>query len=338
MSKTLVIYSYYQKNDEYVKNLEFFIKNAIYDDIDYIFCINGKECSISIPSQPNIKLLPRDNKDYDFGAYSDALETVNIDLYDYFFFINTSVRGPFLPEDIRSNTRWTAPFIKLLTDDVKLVGTSINIFNITDPAELNKKPISLLTETGYNPPFAHVQSQVFLLGKEGLQFLISKKFFEQPPESDFDTFIILREVMLSQLILKNNWNINCILKKYQGVDYRNITEDINTTSVNGDPYYIGAYFGENIKPYDVIFIKTNRNVSTDEIIQLTDDYYIYNTHPTNYIETFEGGDAAENNNFGKYIRKVLLWTFILILITSIIKLIQNLFKKTKTASKYYRKK
>jgi len=339
VEKTLVIYSYYEKNDEYIKNFEFFLKNAIYHDIDYIFCINGKKFSLTIPDSPNIKVLPRDNHDYDFGAYAEALNTVDINLYDYFFFINTSVRGPFLPEDIRSTTRWTTPFIKLLVGDVKLVGTTINILNITDPATQKDMALDLLIDKGYKPPFTHVQSQVFLLGREGLDFLIKNDFFKQSAEIEFVKFIVLREVMLSQLIIKHGWNINCLLPKYQGLDYRTITADINPTSVNGDPYYINSYFGSNIRPYDVVFIKTNRNVSTDEITQLTNNYFTDSTHPTNYIETFEGGDAIDNNiDTEKYIQKVLLWTFILILITGIIKLIHTLFKKTKLVSKRSRKK
>jgi len=289
MSKVIVIYSYYQKNDEYVKNLEFFIKNGIHDDIDYLFCINGHECSVDIPSQSNIRVLKRDNINYDFGAYSGALKNININIYDYFFFINTSVRGPFIPEKDRLKIKWTQPFIKLFTKDVKLVGTSINILNATDPEIIKSMSLNLLIDKGYRAPFIHVQSQVFVLNKESLHFLIVKNFFNQSHEEDFIKFIALREVLMSQLILKNGWNINCILPKYQGLDYRKISKDINTTSIHGDPYYPGAYFGKSIEPYDVIFIKTNRNVSPNKIIELTDQYYISNIHSQSdiIVETFD---------------------------------------------------
>jgi len=309
--KSIVIYSYYQKNDEYIKNFEFFLQNGIYKDIDYIFCINGYECSIDIPRLPNIKILERDNIDYDFGAYSDALKTLYIDSYDYFFFLNTSVRGPFLPEDSRSN-KWTLPFIKLLKDDVKLVGTSINIYNVTDPKEQQNPNVQLLIKKGLKPPFVHVQSQMFLLDKIAIKYLISKKFFNQTPETDFNKFIALREVMMSQLILKNNWNINCLLPKYKNLDYRTLDHDINPTSTGGDPYYPGAYFGDSIDPYDVIFIKTNRNVSTDKILELTDEYSIYNANSkTNIIEKFE---SPSNNVEPNYLYRLLPLLIILTLI------------------------
>lgn len=56
---------------------------------------------------------------------------------------------------------------------------------------------------------------------------------------------------MSQIILKNNWNINCILSKYTGYDYRLIKNNFNTTSE--DPYYRDGYFGNTIKPEEVIF-------------------------------------------------------------------------------------
>ena len=321
MSKTLVIYSYYEKNDEYIKNFKFFLDNALYDDIEYIFCINGHQCSIDIPKQSNIKILPRDNKDFDFGAYQDAIKSIFIDSYKYFFFINTSVRGPFLPNDLRKKIRWTDPFIELLTNNVKLVGTSINIFNAPNKNPKQDPYFDLLISKGYNPPFSHIQSQFFLLDNEGLKFLISKEFFNQPPETSFEKFIILREVQMSLLILKNGWNINCVLPKYKGLDYRTLTHDINPTSIDGDPIHPTAYFGGDIKPYDVIFIKTNRGISTEEIIKLTDQYYIYNKDKTDYIEPFANKTATFNYKY------FLIILCILILIIIFIKPLKNLYKR-----------
>lgn len=308
MTNTLVIYSYYQKNDEYVKNFEFFLKFGIYPDIDYIFCINGRECSITIPNLPNIKIIERDNIGFDFGSYYDALKTIDINAYKYFFFINTSVRGPFLPDNIRSNIKWTQPFIELLKGDVKLVGTSINVLNFNN--NTNNDFITQMSkhiiELGYKPPFPHVQSQMFLLDNESLNYLLSENLFNYSIDNDFVKTIALREVLMSLLILKSGWNINCILEKYRNIDYRTIKDDINPTSATGDPYYPGAYFGNSIKPYDVIFIKTNRGVSTKEIIELTDGYYIYDSHPTNYIEPFDNSNNinSPSNNYTNRINTI----------------------------------
>ena len=334
MTNTLVIYSYYQKNDEYVKNFEFFLKFGIYPDIDYIFCINGRECSITIPNLPNIKIIERDNIGFDFGSYYDAIKTIDINAYKYFFFINTSVRGPFLPDNIRSNIKWTQPFIELLKGDVKLVGTSINIFNIKNGNTqdyLNNQITKPLIDLGYQPPFPHVQSQMFLLNNESLNYLLSENFFNISTDNNFDKTIALREVLMSLLILKKGWNINCILDKYKNLDYRTIKEDINHTSVGGDSYYTGAYFGNSIKPYDVIFIKTNRGVSTKEIIELTDGYYIYDSHSTNYIEPFDNINSPSNNTISEVhteFYNLRLWhlVFILFIVFLVIVIVLYLIK------------
>ena len=53
-------------------------------------------------------------------------------------------------------------------------------------------------------------------------------------------------------------NIQLILSKYKDHNYIDIDDDINPTSLDGDPYFQGAYFGESIDPYEVIFYKNNR--------------------------------------------------------------------------------
>ena len=105
----------------------------------------------------------------------------------------------------------------------------------------------------------------------------------------------IEEIPLEINSFKDNENIsrvcsicqeNYINGKLQDSVSGQFTDLINPTTGEGDPYYPNAYFGNTIKPYDVIFIKTNRGVSTDEIIKLTDQYYIYNTNKTDYIEPF----------------------------------------------------
>ena len=85
-------------------------------------------------------------------------------------------------------------------------------------------------------------------------------FFNQETinQLDFESLIIRKEIGLSQIALKNNWNINCNLMLYKNLDYRNITKDINPTSHEGDPYYQNAFFGMTIEPQQVVFFKNAR--------------------------------------------------------------------------------
>jgi len=249
------IYAYYEKNDLYKNNFKYFLDNAILDNVDYYIIING-ECSIKINNKNNLKIYYRENKGYDFGAYSYALKKINKS-YNYYFFINTSVCGPYLKDPSK---KWIDPFLELLNNDTKLVGTSINIFS----KNLIENKYNLKNIYQKDAPYTHVQSMFFCIDNEALQFLKNVNFFDEKEinnSTNIKYVIAHKEIGMSQLLLKNNWNINCILPKYKNIDYRKVKKDINYTSLNGDPYYKNRYFGNTIDKYDVIFFKNNRLIN-----------------------------------------------------------------------------
>ena len=254
-NKICCFYAYYEKDDLYKKNFEYFLKNGILDNVDYYIILNG-DCSVAINNSSNINVLKRKNKGYDFGAYSYAIKQLKKD-YDYYFFINTSVRGPYLNNHYTSNKNWTDCFIDLFNKkDVKIVGTSINMF----PFDLFEN-YNLKVLYKKNKPFTHIQSMFFCIDHEYFNFLNKKKFFDEEELNNTNNIayvIANKEIGLSQLALNNGWNINSILSKFKDKDYRKIKTDFNTTSLNGDPYYEKAYFGKTIDKYDAIFLKTNR--------------------------------------------------------------------------------
>jgi hypothetical protein len=239
------LYAYYEKDNDYKNNFEYFLQNGILNDVDYYIIINGKS-SVILPEQENIIIFYRENKGYDFGAYSYTIPYVSKN-YDYYFFMNTSVCGPYLKN---SSKNWTEYFIELFNnDDVKVVGTTINIHN---PNGNNVKPLS------------HIQSMFFCINAEYYNYLLINNFFNEDEinNMDFQTIIDTKEIGLSQIALNNNWNINCILPGYKDLDYRIITTNINesSNSHDGDPYYNYSYFEKTIDKYDVIFFKTNRKL------------------------------------------------------------------------------
>lgn len=252
-NKIGVYYCYYERDDQYKENLTFFLKHGLLDHIDYFFVING-ECSVSIPNKKNIFVFQRENRGYDFGAYAYLFQKFDFSHYAYHFFCNTSVRGPFLSPDT-SYKNWSEPFLELLNHDVKLVGTTINVVSGNYFQYLNKKYMHLNCHA-----IPTVQSMMFAIDKEYFEFLNERNFFDLDKicQLSFEEVIAYQEINLSMLALENGWNIDCIASLYQGKDYRLINADFNPTSCSGDPVFPGAYFGNTLHPYDVIFFKTNR--------------------------------------------------------------------------------
>jgi hypothetical protein len=256
-NKLCCIFAYYEKNESYKHNLLFFLENGILNEIDYFIVINGPS-TINFSSlnlnYKNIKLIYRENKGFDFGAYSHVVENILQKEYDYYIFLNSSIKGPFLKDQ---NIKWYQPFLKLFNNNVKIVGTSINIYTNNDDLNLNYL-------FGHKQPYTHVQSMFFIIDNEYFKYLNKINFFNEQKINNITNFIQLineYEVGLSQYALINSWNINCILDKYKNLDYVNdIKHDINFSSISGDSYYTNAYFGGTIDPYDVIFFKTNRDI------------------------------------------------------------------------------
>lgn len=248
-NKICCLYAYYEKDDKYKQNLQYFLDNGILDNVDYYFIINGN-CTVEIPEHPNIKVLQRQNKGWDFGAWSYGVNHLN-HVYDYYFFMNTSVCGPYT-----SSPNWTNPFLELFGNDVKVVGTSINIYPFYNLSNYNLSQIY-----NHNSPFPHVQSMFYCIDHEYFEYLRHIDFFNESEINniqDFHELIIRKEIGLSQHAILNGWNINCILPKYRGLDYRTIRENINHSAPDGDPYSKNRYFGDSIDKYEVIFYKNNR--------------------------------------------------------------------------------
>jgi hypothetical protein len=257
--KICCIYAYYEKNELYKSNFEYFLNHAILDHVDYYIVINDNS-SIAIPEKhSNITVYYRQNFGYDFGAYCHGLNKI-IKSYDFYFFCNTSVRGPYFLDDYihQDKKDWVDYFIGLFnTDEIMIVGTTINIRN-------NKMyyQFDLSCLYGEKKVYSHVQTMFFCLKKDYFLYLNQINFFNEDELCDKNkNYIILyKEFGLSQLALNAGKNINCLLFKYRNLNYTTLTTDINPTSREGDPYFESAYFAESINPYQVIFFKNNRGL------------------------------------------------------------------------------
>lgn len=243
----LCIYAYYEKNRQYKDNFQFFLDYAINKNVQYVFVING-ECTIDLTylkSKKNVEFMYRENTGFDFGAYAYCINEKNIENFDHFIFCNSSVRGPL---DSSKTEFWQDSFLTMINENTKLVGVSINILTHYD-----KKLDNI------EFPYSHVQSMIFAMDYECLQYLKQSIFgLDTLDLIDKEEVILKREILMSQLVLQNGWNINCCLNKYKDLDYRSLKKDINPTSHYGDPSYKNKYFGSTYTIDDgALFMKTD---------------------------------------------------------------------------------
>jgi hypothetical protein len=124
-ARALVLYAYHE-TPAGKKNLEFFLRHGLLhrSEAQYVFICNGAH-TIDFPKLSHVTVLTRENTCFDFGAWDVGLRSVDTNQFKYFVFINASVRGPFLPAWARWLT-WLEVFTRLITTEIKLVGTTGN--------------------------------------------------------------------------------------------------------------------------------------------------------------------------------------------------------------------
>jgi len=170
-SDTLIVYHLFEKDQTYIDNFHHFLRFGYRPDFDYLVVIAGAN-NIALPEMRNIRYLLTDNHNNDYGGYCAAVQqTPNILQYETVFFINSSVRGPFLPGgDPRC---WTDVFKQHFSDEVGLVGTSINILHDdTIFAERYEKSYQAAK------PYSHVQTTAYALNRRCLEVLIDAGFYQ----------------------------------------------------------------------------------------------------------------------------------------------------------------
>ena len=249
----MILYVCHQINDR-VNN---FINNCIFKDdaFDFIFIINDKNLNINHLNLPSyVKIIQRDNIGFDFGGWSEGL--LNNDLYknyDSFIFINSSVYGPCMEKN--DNRKWTDILLNGLNyKNIKLFGTTINCINDAQKS-------------------SHVQSMVFCMDLITLKYLISKDIFSIINfDKTFNDTIMNKEIRMSREIINNGWNIGCLHTYYKDIDFTFKNNNREIIYLN-DLCFKNVFFGKTIHPYEILFVKGNRNIEYDFIKQYIIMYY-----------------------------------------------------------------
>ena len=148
--------------------------------------------------------------------------------------MNSSVVGPILPIHLYDKD-WSKIFTSKINAKTKLVGTTIVCLPSTDAGGLGPKI------EGF-----------FVTDKIGLSLLMSEKSIFRDHKSKYSA-IVNGEYGLSKCILKNKYGIDCMLHRYQGINWNDKKNwDYNAQK---HPSRKNSFYGESINPYEVIFHK-----------------------------------------------------------------------------------
>lgn len=289
-----IIYSYYEKNDAYRTNMLYFLRHGYIKDptIMYTIVVNGSH-TIKFPSAENILVIQRENTGFDFQGYYIGLLSLK-KRYDYYVFVNCSVRGPFLPPYTRAYFRWYQPLLDLLKGSTKLVGSTINY----------QPPSHAFDSHRYSP---HVQSYCFAMDAECQDYLINNAPLFKRCYTSKSEVILHQEVGMSTQVLQKGWNISCLIPEYQDLNYRDAS---NRQIIPDDILWEKNALGRVVHPYEVIFSKIDRGISEAEIETLTNyhlsvnDRFIVPDPSVNIAICFHLGYGHMWSQFVKYIINV----------------------------------
>lgn len=244
---TVIFYAYHETEACHF-NLDYFVNfGGILPEYDYIFIINGRTCTVPIPTGDNIHILYRENIGYDFGAYARGLDFFFNDSkspfqkkkkgFDFFIFLNASVIGPITHHS--KEWDWVEYFHGRFLEDptVRLYGTSIVCLPDEDKGTRGPK----------------VEGFFWCTDRRGLGLLIGERTIFMDHRTK-ESAIVNGEYGLSNCLLgKYGFNIGCIITRYQGMDWR---KEINWSCNDlKHPSRKGSFYGESMNPYETIFHK-----------------------------------------------------------------------------------
>lgn len=252
--KTLILYQYFE-DAVAQQNLSTFLHSGYTPEVDFVIILAGG-CSIDLPSASNLRYIFCSNQNYDFGGYAEALSRIDVSDYEYFVFINSSSVGPL--GESQAGAPWFKAFTDRLVGDIGICGATINV--LSEPSsQLNW--VNGCKAVG--APAPHIQTYAYAVRRDALDYLIKSGFYLEPVQRwSKDQAIAFYEIELSRRLLSAGWNLSCLAHRYDGLDYRVLTADPNQSSFNGSPIVSGGYFGENLNPLEVLFVKPKRDYVT----------------------------------------------------------------------------
>lgn len=186
--------------------------------------------------------------------------------YAHFVFVDSSVRGPFLPRYMhRPRQRkgnqnrfaapqptqpWTSVFTDRLSDEIKLVGRSVSC-----EAEL------------------HVQAPVWATDRVGLQLLLEQGVLECA--TDAETARERHELGATRAMVGAGYGVDCLMLRYRGLNMTRVRELEMPCMAGDNPSIPLLNDGLPINPLEVVFVLANPHlIASDLPVRRYTDYLL----------------------------------------------------------------
>lgn len=249
-NKTAVVYLYCDRHSRSQQNFENFVATGLIHNVDFFVAGSKTNLSTANYKRSNFKEIYVDDGEHEHQKISRFYrDHVKKSDYQSVVVVSSTMSGPYSVQDSAQN--WVQRFTDRLTRETHLVGSSIVIMPSDHPLTTlqneNNAAVGMAT---------YVPTSAFALSREALDFLETKCFFDQEIPSCELSLQLFYEMRMSNLLLKNGWNVSCLLSKYSDIDFRSVKKDPNPTSWYGDPRRENSYFGGNISKQESVFIET----------------------------------------------------------------------------------
>lgn len=183
--------------------------------------------------------------------------------YTHFVFLDSSVRGPFLPRyihrplpntdhlaGIQANIPWTSVFTDRLGPEVKLVGRTVS-------CEVEM----------------HVQAPVWATDRVGLQLLLKHGALDCA--RDPMTARSHHELAATRAILGAGYRVDCLMLRYQGLNLTRIREMELPCTARDNPSIPFLNDGLPINPLEVVFVAvTPQLLASDFLLRRYTQYFL----------------------------------------------------------------
>eukprot|EP00884_Botryococcus_braunii_P023615 jgi/Botrbrau1/9938/Bobra.0012s0035.1 len=270
ITDTLVVYIFSNNDAESLNNLRYFLRwGAKYGDgAEYVVVVQrGVWPPDSVPAEEDgpsvdwvrkqfedglpqhVRFFAHPNSCYDWGTFWWLLGSGHVAplRYKFFIMVNSSVRGPYLPSYLPKNLPWHRLLTSRLVGDVHMAGPVVSCEG--SPWRGNASG-----EWRRNP---HIQSYSIAMDEVGLEVLRRDGNVTACHSDRWDA-IWHYELGAALAILSAGYNIQSLLQRYQGVDWRlrenwGCNQGINPTGQD-------AFDGVTLSPYEVLFVKAKESL------------------------------------------------------------------------------